>query len=199
MNPGELIQAGRAGDPDARARLLEGYRNFLGLLARTALKGAMAAKVGASDAAQEAIVKAHQGFGQFRGATEAELVAWLRRILANTVSNLRRRFVGNEGRSLAREEPIDVVFDRSSQALRTLLPEHGSSPSQRAARRERVVLLADALARLDEDHREVIVLRSIHELDWSEVGSRMDRTTDAARVLWGRALRALGREMKDCS
>ncbi|MGH7193366.1 MAG: RNA polymerase sigma factor, partial [Candidatus Saccharimonadales bacterium] len=53
------------------------------------------------------------------------------------------------------------------------------------------VLLADALAELSPDHREVIILRSIEERDWPEIAEKMKRTTDAVRVLWARALKQL--------
>jgi RNA polymerase sigma-70 factor (ECF subfamily) len=53
------------------------------------------------------------------------------------------------------------------------------------------VVLADALADLSDDHREVIVLRSLEERDWNEVARRMGRTTGAVRLLWTRALKQL--------
>jgi RNA polymerase sigma-70 factor (ECF subfamily) len=53
------------------------------------------------------------------------------------------------------------------------------------------VVLADALAALSPDHREVIILRNIEELDWPEIGRKTNRTSDAARVLWALALKQL--------
>jgi RNA polymerase sigma-70 factor (ECF subfamily) len=53
------------------------------------------------------------------------------------------------------------------------------------------VVLADALADLAPDHREVIMLRSLQELEWDEVAQRMERSEGAARLLWTRALTSL--------
>jgi RNA polymerase sigma-70 factor (ECF subfamily) len=53
------------------------------------------------------------------------------------------------------------------------------------------VILADALAELSDDYREVIVLHNLEELDWPEVARRMNRTPSAARMLWARALKQL--------
>ena len=53
------------------------------------------------------------------------------------------------------------------------------------------VILADALAELSPDHRQVLILRSIEELDWSEVAERMKRSVGAVRLLWTRALKQL--------
>ncbi len=196
MDPSARIRAVRAGDRESLAGLLESYRSLLRLLARSSLDGALAAKADASDLVQETLLKAHQRFDQFQGASEPELVAWLRRILARTIADLHRRFQGNEGRALDREQSLDALLDRSSQAAANLLPANGASPSQGAAARERAVLLADVLERLPAAHRDVIVLRSIQELEWSEVGRRTGRTAEAARVMWGRAVRELGRAMQ---
>jgi hypothetical protein len=48
--------------------------------------------VSASDLIQETICEADRGFASFRGAAEAELLAWLRQILGHNVADqLRRR------------------------------------------------------------------------------------------------------------
>jgi RNA polymerase sigma-70 factor (ECF subfamily) len=72
-----------------------------------------------------------------------------------------------------------------------LLAGPGPSASASAQRRELGVVLADALAALSDDHREVLVLRSLQERDWDDVARRMGRTTGAVRMLWARALRQL--------
>ncbi len=186
------IEGARGGRSDDLARLLEGYRNYLQLLASAALPAALRAKAGPSDIVQETLVKAHRAFGQFRGRTEPELLAWLRKTLARTLANLHRRYARNDGREIARERSLDQILDQSSQAIGALLAAGDSSPSERAQARERSVLLAEALAALDADAREVIVLRNLQELGWHEVARRMGRSPDAARMLWGRALLRLG-------
>ena len=44
---------------------------------------------------------------------------------------------------------------------------------------------------MEPDHRQVVVLRSLQELNWKEVGRRMGRGPDAVRKLWARALQQL--------
>ena len=53
------------------------------------------------------------------------------------------------------------------------------------------VVLANALAELSDEQREVIVLRSLQEQDWPKVARRMGRTAGAVRMLWVRALKRL--------
>ena len=68
-----------------------------------------------------------------------------------------------------------------------------SSPSKQAARHEETAWLADALERLPADYREVIVLRQLEELRFSEVAERMKRSVGSVKQLWMRALVALRR------
>jgi RNA polymerase sigma-70 factor (ECF subfamily) len=188
----ERIQAAR-GDPQDRLEpLLEACRNYLWLLARTSLSGKLRAKLGASDIVQETLLKAYARFDQFRGHTEADLLAWLRRILARTVANVVRGYGATAKRELARERSLEQVLDRSSQALGHLIAAPGTSPSRAAQRRDLRLSMADALATLEPDHREVIVLRNFEELEWEEVARRMNRSSGAVRMLWLRALKRLG-------
>jgi RNA polymerase sigma-70 factor (ECF subfamily) len=186
-----LLERARRGDHSARDRLLDTYRNYLRLLARTGLDAALYEKADPSDLVQETLLKAHQHFTQFRGGTSAELASWLRQILARNLTDLARRYHGTEARRIGRECSLEELLDQSSLALGNLIAAGGSSPSEYAQRRELNLVLADALADLREDYREVIVLRSLEERDWEDVARRMDRSTGAVRILWARALARL--------
>lgn len=185
------IDLARRGDTVALSRLLEQFRNYLHLLGQTSLPRSTQAKIDASDVAQETLFKAHTNFAQFRGSTEQELAGWLRQILANHLADQCRRYRVNSGRDVAREVSLDLLVDRSSQCLAGLFPGGTSSPSQQVSRRERSVLLANILAGLPDDQRQVIVLRSLQELDWKSVAEQMNQTEGAARMLWVRALRQI--------
>lgn len=186
----EHIAAARQARPGALETLLDLYRNYLRLAARTSLDTAVQAKADPSDMVQETIIKAHQSFDQFQGSTEAELVAWLRQILAHNIRDLVRRYRAG-ARQVSREVSLDDVLHSSAEAIDQFVASEQSSPSHSYQRRETSVVLADALAELSPDHREIIILRSIQELDWPQIAQRMNRTPDAVRVLWARALRQL--------
>jgi RNA polymerase sigma-70 factor (ECF subfamily) len=188
---GQLIREARHDRPEMRERLLESFRNYLKLLARTGIDKSLRGKADSSDVVQETLLKAHRGFGQFRGQSEAELAVWLRQILARHLADLTRRYRSAEARQVGRERSLNDLLGASSAALANLLAAGGASPSQSAERRELSVVLADALAELGDDYREVIVLRSIEERDWDEVARRMGRSAGAVRMLWARALKAL--------
>ena len=112
-------------------------------------------------------------------------------MLASRVAKQVQRFHGTGRRDVKLEREIEASLDRSSMALDRGLVSPHSSPSSRAARREQGVLLADALERLPEDYREVIVLRNLQGLSFPEVAARMGRSVGSVEKLWMRGLARL--------
>jgi RNA polymerase sigma-70 factor (ECF subfamily) len=194
----ELLRLARAEDGPALGRLLERYRNYLLLLGRLQIGRRLRGKIDAADLVQETFLKAHRDFVKFRGSSEEELVSWLRQILAATLAMVVRHYLGTQRRDIRLERELADELDQSSRVLDQGLVTAGSSPSQQAARHEQAVRLADALERLPEDYREVLVLRHMEDLSFPEVARQMDRTLDSVKKLWTRALarlrRALGEE-----
>jgi RNA polymerase sigma-70 factor (ECF subfamily) len=190
-DPQRLLAEARRGDADCLGALLELYRNYLHLLARTQIDLHLRGRASASDAVQEAFLQACENFGQFRGQSEKELLAWLRRILVNALAKVVEKQVKAKKRDVRREVSVDRLMrqmEKSSVAFEAALVSRSGSPSARAERREQAALVADQLARLPASYREVIVLRNLEGLSFEEVARRMGRTTGAVRILWLRAL-----------
>jgi RNA polymerase sigma-70 factor, ECF subfamily len=190
-----LMDKARAGDLSARGRLLELYRNYLRLVARSLIRAPLTLQLDASDLVQETFLKAHRDFAQFAGSAERELVAWLRQILVRTLANQAKHH-RTRGRDQRRQESLDVLLDRSSLAIQQQLADSIASPSSHAVQREQAVLLADALARLPADYREVFILRNLEQVPVDEIATRMGRSPNAVRKLWGRAMVALKQAME---
>ena len=100
-------------------------------------------------------------------------------------------------RDITLERQLEGELDRSSRCFQEGLFAKQSSPSQRAARREQAVLLADALERLPADYREINLLRNVQGLAFAEVAERMGRSVDSVEKLWIRALDRLRRSLRD--
>ena len=187
----KLLASALRGRSEDLGRLLELYRNYLHLLARTQIDLHLQGKVDPSDLVQETMLEAFRDFRQFRGGTEAELLGWLRRILVHNLARLVERHVGTQKRNVRREVSLHrrlADLERSSSNMEAALVSQWSSPSAQAQRRETAAILADQLARLKPDHRDVIVLRNLEGLSFEEVARRMGRTAGAVRMLWLRAL-----------
>lgn len=179
------------GDEAQLGALLRSYTGYLTLIARAQVGRRLQGKADPDDLVQETFLEAARQFSIFRGTTEAEFTAWLRRILAGRVALLIRKFIGTKGRDVDLERDLVRQVDDSSQQMGAALDGEFTTPSQHASRREQAVLLAEALEKLPLDYREVIALRHIEQLPFSEVAKRMGRTEDSVQKLWVRALKSL--------
>jgi len=184
----ELLEQALRGDETSLGRLLESHRSYLLLLARLEVGRHLRVKVDPADVVQDTFLEASRGFGRFRGRDEVEFAAWLRQILASSLSHLMRRYLGTEARDLRLERSLAHNLDQSSRSIDRGLVAMQSSPSQRASRREQALILADALERLPPDYREVIVLRHLEGLTFPGVAERMNRTLASVEKLWARAV-----------
>lgn len=189
-SPEYLLERARAGETEAFGELLAKYHNYLRLMARTLLGSTVTLRVDSSDVVQEAFLEAYRDFPRFAGSTEAELLAWLRRILARNLAD-RARYVNAEVRSQRRTQSLETLLGQASYSVEKALAATATTPSAAAARRERAVLLADALESLRADYREVVILRNLEGLEFSEVAARMGRSSGAIRMLWARAIERL--------
>lgn len=189
-----LLSRARRGHGSSIGVLLQLYRNYLLVLASTQIEKRLQGRMSPSDVVQETMLRAHKNFGQFRGTTEAELVAWLRQILVNNLAKFVEQHVLAARRDVRREvsiERLGKALEQSTVQLAALLPAEIKTPSVAAEEREDAVLLADRLADLPPDYREVLVLRNLQGLPFEEVAQRMERSTSAARMLWLRAIEKL--------
>lgn len=194
---GGLIRQSRDGDLSALGQLLDLYRNYLTLLARLHIGPELQGKLSASDVVQETFLQAHRRIGQFRGSTEAELLEWLRAIHATKLANLMRHYLGTQQRNARLERRLADDLSRSSSALGGALAASDSSPSERAMRREQAVILADALEKLPQELREVILLHHVQGLNFSQLSRRLGMSRYEVEKLWVRALATLRRAMGD--
>jgi RNA polymerase sigma-70 factor, ECF subfamily len=186
-----LLGAVRGGDEQKLGQLLTLYRNYLTILASTQLDARLRRRLSTSDVVQEAMLGAYRDFSKFRGSSERELLAWLRQILINCLHHAYETHVQAGRRDVRREVSLDQMnraLDRSAVRLEHGLADRGPSPSAPVRERERAVAIADQLAKLKPDDREVIVLRNLQGLPFEEVAERMGRKPGAVRMLWLRAI-----------
>jgi RNA polymerase sigma-70 factor (ECF subfamily) len=145
-------------------------------------------KLDPSDLVQQTLLKAHQSRDQFRGSSEAEHLAWLRTILANTLTDAIRKFAPKAGK---RERSLEASLEQSSRRLEAIVAADQTSPSQRVIRHEQLFRLAEALARLPDDQRQAVELRHLQRLATAEIARQMNRSVSAIGGLLQRGLRAL--------
>ncbi len=190
---GRLIAAARAGSDGAMGQLLNAYRPFLLAIATEEFDSDLKAKAGPSDVVQETFVDAQRGFHNFKSHTEAELRGWLYAILMNNLADLRKRYLKTAKRQVRRERPIAVT--ESKEFLKELMARDGQSPSSVAISREERARIERALEQLSPAYRQVIIMRNQERRSFADIGALIDRSPDAVRMLWKRALLRLRRDL----
>jgi len=189
-----LLALAQRNGGDALGQLLELYRNYLKILAASQIDPRLRARVSASDVVQETFLQAHRAFDQFRGESAPEFLGWLRQLLVSRIAHLLEKHVYAAKRDVRREVSLEAIrtsLARSSQRLERVLADKSPSPGSAAQRHEHAILLADELANLPDDYREVLILRNLEGLPFPAVAERLDRSPGAVRMLWFRAIQKL--------
>jgi RNA polymerase sigma-70 factor (ECF subfamily) len=189
----QLLTSARAGSPEALGQVLETFRAYLLLVADRELDPEVRAKGGASDLVQDTFLEAQRDFERFQGTSAEELRAWLRRVLLNNVANFTRQFRQRAKRDVGRE--VSLEAGGSSHERGAGLTADTVSPSDAALAQEQAQALARAMERLPPDYRQVLALRHEEQLTFEQIGQQMERTANAARMLWLRAVERLQEEM----
>lgn len=178
-----LIHASRAGDREALGKLLDLYAACLRIAARQQLSNKLATRVGASDLVQETCLEACRHIDSFAGTTRREFSGWLEAILRTRVQLAVRDNLGRQKRDLRREQAV--------AGLSGVLSADDPSASTLAMRGEEILVLAEALEGLSEDHRSVIRMRYLDGVPLPEMAKRLGRSPVAVIGLLKRAVRAL--------
>lgn len=189
---GGLMAAARGGSREALGRALEACRRYLLGVAEGELSPDLRSKGGASDLVQETFLEAQRDFGRFEGSSPEELRAWLRQVLLHNVGAFSRRYRSTGKREVARE--VAVGADGSFQGIQQVPADSTLSPSGVAIEHEQALALRQAVDRLPEEYRRVVVLRFEDGLSFEEIGQITERTADAARKVWSRAMERLRQE-----
>jgi RNA polymerase sigma-70 factor (ECF subfamily) len=173
-------------------RVFERWTDFLTRRARRLIPPAIAPNLGASDLVQETFVDAVRKKGEMPASGRSdEIRAWLYRIMAWNLKEKKRQFLGTEKADVRRV----VRMERESGKLGPGegLVDGGESPSGEAARKEEVGRLAEAIARLPEPDRKVVVWRYWERREYAEIGQLIGKSPDAARMIHARACKKLAK------
>jgi RNA polymerase sigma-70 factor, ECF subfamily len=180
----ELLSQARAGSRDALGRLFERSRGYLLIVAHQEHDFRLHAKTSPSDLVQDTFFEAQRDFVAFRGTSEADFLAWMRRLLLNNIANFARSYCNTDKRSIHRE----LSLEGGNGDGRIDTPDDDSTPSWKAMANEQASAIDKALGSLPDAYRRVIILRYREERGWDEIARIMGSSANAARKLWLRAV-----------
>jgi RNA polymerase sigma-70 factor, ECF subfamily len=182
-------------DVSATDELWERYRPALRQLIGLRLDQAVARRVDASDVVQDVLIKASQRLADYLRNPALPFHLWLRQIARDHVIDAHRRHRATARRTVDREQALYArggsFDDRSSLDLAAQLRDSGLTPAAEALRHELQTRFHATLLRLDEDDREIILLRHFEQLSNSEAAQALGLSEAAAGMRHIRALRRL--------
>ena len=191
MQPGisndELVRAAKAGDLAAFEELTARHERQIYSLAFRILQNPHDAE----DVTQQAFLSAVENLAKFR--EESSFATWLYRIATFAALKVIRKRKGLVTISL--EEATEPREDYDTIPHPEYIADWKQSPGQLVERNETQRLLDDALAKLDEKHRLVFVLRDVEGLSVNETAGALGLTESNVKMRLLRARLQLREEL----
>lgn len=189
----DLLAQAEQGEPAAVEQLLSVHREPLRRMIGARLDPALAARVDASDIVQDVLLEASRRLNDYLRNPTMPFYLWLRHIAKDHVIDAHRRHRQAQRRSMDREQPLlpAVLADHSSFELAGQVLDQELTPASAAIRHELQRRLNDAIAALEDDDREVILMRHAEQLSNQEVAAALGLTEAAASMRYLRAVRRL--------
>jgi len=175
-----IIDAARRGGEESLDRLLKVAYVYCRLFAIQQTPKRMSAKFDPSDVGMVSIVDVARDICSFQGRSR-EFFGWLRQIVHHNAIDLQRRH--------ARSAENECLND---SGLHNIPAPSAADP---VLRMEEIEQVAKAMEKLSKDHRAVLRLRVWDNLKWEEIGRKLNRSADASRQLFARALDAVRRDL----
>jgi RNA polymerase sigma-70 factor (ECF subfamily) len=189
----ELLDRAKQGEAGAVERLLEVHREPLRRMVGLRLDPALAGRVDASDIVQDVMLEVSQRLADYLRHPQMPFHLWVRHIAKDHMIDAHRRHRQAQRRSLDREQPIvpAALADQSSLELAGQFLDRELTPATAAVRHELQRRMQEAVAGLDEDDREIILMRHYEQLSNQEVAAALGLTEAAASMRHLRAVRRL--------
>jgi RNA polymerase sigma-70 factor (ECF subfamily) len=186
-----LLEQAEAGDQAAVDALLLRHRNRLRAMVKVRLDRRLASRVDPSDVVQEALIEAYRRLPDYLVKKPLPFYPWLRRLAWERLVKLHKRHLHAHRRAVGREAGFDPhLSDASVIVLAKRLHGSGMGPHSRIINAELRARVQEALEKLSDSDRELVILRYLEQLSIKEIMAVLDLKESAVKL---RLLRALER------
>ena len=188
-----LLDRVRKGDVDAVNGLLERHREAIRRMIDQRLDRVVQQRVDASDIVQDVLIEANRRLGDYLANPTMPFQLWLRHMARDRVIDAHRRHRVAASRSLDKEVSLEAagVADRSRANLAGELADRELTPAAVATWRELERRFAAAVEQLEEDDRQIVLLRHFEHLTTAEAAEVLGLSKPAAGMRYLRAMRRL--------
>lgn len=189
----DLLKSVAGGDASAVNRLMDRHREAVRRMIQMRLDHAVARRVDASDVVQDVMLEASQRLSDYLQNPGMPFHLWLRQLAKDRIIDMHRRHRGAKRRSVDREQNLSGLGqdEQSAADLAALLRDAELTPAAAALRKEMEERFMVALDQLEENDREIIVMRHFEHLGNSDVAEALGLSPPAAGMRYLRAIRRL--------
>ena len=174
-------------------RLLEKHRQALRRAVELRMDKVLRRRVDASDIVQEVLIEANRRLADYLENPVIPFHLWLHGMARDRLIASHRRHRGAARRSMDREQPIQVAGGGEHSTInldgRFIDPE--LTPAADAVWKELQTRFQAAVEDLDEQDREIVLLRHFEQLSNTDVAALLKLTPPAASMRYLRAMRRL--------
>ncbi|MDX1964512.1 MAG: sigma-70 family RNA polymerase sigma factor [Pirellulales bacterium] len=189
----ELLAQAKAGQSAAINDLLDRHRVALRRMIDLRMDKVVQRRVDASDIVQDVLVEANRRLRDYLDNPSLPFHLWLRNMARDRLIDAHRRHRGAARRSIDREQPLVVArfLDQSTMDLGAEIADRELTPAAAATWHELQRRFQDAIDTLDDQDREVVLMRHFEHLSNSEVATTLGLSEPAAGMRYLRAMRRL--------
>ena len=188
----ELLAGAGQGQAAAVNELLDRHREALRNMVQARLDQKLARRVDASDVVQDVLLEASQRLADYIRDPKLPFGLWLRQMAHDRIIDLHRRHRVARRRSLDREQQLPAARgDKSSLELMAQLRDPELTPAAATLRKELHERFVEAIDRLEDEDREILVMRHFEQLTNSQAADLLGLSQPAAGMRHLRALRRL--------
>lgn len=193
-----LLDQAKGGDRDAANGLLERHRDVLRRMVEARLDARIKRRVDASDIVQDVLVDANRRLQEYLENPQMAFLPWLRHIAQDRMIDAHRRHRGSAKRSVDREQAITSPMpDRSTMELAAQLRDAEMTPATAATMQELQKRFLAAIETLNDQDREIILMRHFEQLTNQEAAESLGLTPPAASMRYMRAIQRLRGSLGD--
>jgi len=184
-----LAGAAAGGGSVAFERLVERVKGRLAMWISLRLGPQLRARVAEDDVLQETLIEAYRSLATFHDNGPGSFLRWMLSVAEHRIKDLHK-FHSRERRDMARERTAAPGRDDESRFLESLSGSW-SSPASLAHRREQAARVVRRIESLDEEVREVVILRAVEDRTFAEVAELLDQPKTTVYELYARGLKRL--------
>ena len=187
----QLVTLAKDGDESALDQLCQVYSERVRWMVRLRMNRELRSKLESMDLAQDVLIHALRGLGDFTYKNEGDFIRWLSKIAQNALRDNLDKLHADK-RNVRKELPLGGYRSTTnSRFVGSPGPIDITTPSMIMSRREDLAKLEKAIDMVKPEYREVIVLTKIEGLSYREIGDRLSKSDDAVRMLLSRAMASL--------